>query len=380
MRLPEILTKTGRQELAHAREEVARITRKADVNKHTLKAKEKTDLVEHQALLQRNHRFKLAAAVCGALTVAGAGVALKVHQDNDQQPPVAPQTNEPLSRSQEIHNNIVRVDQLIERVEPGFDRFKQRLQTDIQALGGQLPPYINSTLFWGPFMMVEVNRSTNPTRNYPRAIAETTDGNLRLPNRGSFLYNTGRISSENLAPGEVRNVSVAVYSVSQHTMQLAEDFNPNSLMEMLVAYHEGQHCFSDMMRRRSLRGEALARYERFTTIGPNEHGHTMVEEEANAFGHELEALDVLLRGRLRRANGRLSIADIAQALDAHSSRDTMLIATLLQLAPLYYPHGMTNGTFSPAFLNHIAQVYSSMGHEIYTTDEHGNTVHFIPQR
>ncbi len=379
MKLPEIFTKVGRDKIAFAREEVERMNRKVE-RKNQLKAKEKAEFVEHQALLQRHHRFKLLAAFCGSLAVAGVGIALKFHQDNDSPATSTPQVAETVTREQEISNRIVKVDELIERVEPGFDRFKQRLTTDVQAMGG-LAPYINPTVFWGPFMMVEVNRRTNNSRNYQRALNETRDGNLRLPNRGSFFYNTGRVSTAaDLAPNEVRNVSAATYSVDQHTMQLADDFNPNSIMDMLVAYHEGHHCFSDFLHKRSLSGEALTRYERFVSIRQNERGRTLVEEEANAFGHEIEALNVLLRGQLRSSGGRLSIREVSDTLGTHSPRDLALIATLLQLAPLYYPQGMANGSFASAFLNQIAQAYSSMGHEVYTVNEQGAFIPFTPRQ
>ncbi len=380
MKLPEILTPTGRKVLDHARAEIARLGRKAAQNKKGLTAKDKKDLQNHQALLQKNQRFKTAAALAGILGLGS--IALAVNANSDTPAPQASRaetTATPTTIPPEHADNAVEheaaIDALIGRIETAMPRFRQRIETHLRRMSGFPAPYIRSEVFWAPFEIVEINKG-NPNRNYERfqRVARNT-GNTHIGNPNFFLYD------HFLAEGSISGQSVAgmaaAYIPAEKALKMAPDFNPDSLVELLILYHELRHTVDDSNVRARIRtAEEFRAYMAFVTGNTNERARMTIESEAGAYSYEIEVLNILLDDQLRQRNGNMGIEEVCRMLHLTSESDKNFIGLMLDMARAYYPHGSSDGRYNNAFPAFIAAQYRARGYDIYSRRPGGAIVPF----
>lgn len=351
MHLPEILTSAGREGLSRARAEIARLQRKKEVNKSGLTDDDKSALVGHQDLLRSNQRFTMGAVVLGVLAALGAGIHSSTTSVSEHASEV-PSSGGPANEAP-IHQlcSAEKTDNLIARIEPGFAQFKTRLERNLREMGGFTANSVDPEIFWLPFRLVEANARNNPRRNSVQLEEESRTREVRVPRQG-FLYRAGVVDTERGTDNRV--VFIASYGSHSKTLMLPEDFDVNSAMDMLAAYHETRHTIQDIARREELQGEALQTYlQNPDTISEDEKN----ADEADAFSYELEALNILLGDRLRLSQGRISRDEAIQLLGIHTTREEAILNALLELAPVYYPHGVQGGSFAPAYLSRIQALY-----------------------
>ncbi len=383
--LPSFLTSDGRAKIRTARKEEARLERKESLKGHKgLKQQEILARGEYRALLARHNRdVRIAWIFAGLGAIGGAGVFLHENKDNRStanintvQPPVtteSPSNSVPRAEAERI------IDQLIPKIETGMARLHQRLLEKVDQMGGRLPaPYLVPEAFWGPFEVIELSKR-NPARNYERFQRQARTG--RIEDINWIFYNRLPRANE-AAPGYDPNIHrmAAAFSPPFRAVNISEDFNPDSLMDVLVAYHEVRHAMNDAVIRSGMNSrESYDRYMAFAQYSSNnDRARVIIEDETGAYAYEIEALNVLLDDQLRQRAGNINVETAARSLGVTLEHDKSLLGMLIDLAKIYYPHGMTGRVFNNAFPRAICANYERMGYDCYSGNPAESVVRFRP--
>lgn len=367
--LPKFLTHEGRTQLAEARALIAKNLVRADspTNKaksadtKTRKANDHSEALKHaRGLLATDQKAKTRLTVAGLGLVALGGIYQATHKTAE--PTQAPVTAEPIPvqrTTPEVIDPIARGDQLIAQIESGFTQLKSTLEHKLGNQPNRFPAqYIDPASFWAPFELVARNHDGHPNRNYLRFRSVTPDDATVLRTADSFFYVFERPNIGAVQHNEAQLVASASYTDRSRVFTVPASFNQNSLLEMIVAYHEMRHCVYDSFRRTHLQGDALRVY--LDNVNAN-RSVSYFADEADAYAYEIEALNILLDDHLRQANGNLTIEAVMQTLNAHTRQDYILADTLLTLARLYYPQAMQSGRFAMRYLQFLQEQYMAMG-------------------
>lgn len=263
------------------------------------------------------------------------------------------------------------LDVLIHGVETSFLDFEPRLRALVNQVG--TPPYLEIGELFAPFDAVRINQNNNQ-RNMlrrRRKIAEhEVSETIVLAHPNYFFYDL----KEGHRPGEGKSGGAASFSPVERTMYLPPEHDPQSLLRLLVQYHETRHANQDTSRRVAMRNDpaALQAYIAFHTGRGTEKPKLILTEEASAYGYELEVLNLLLRGKLQ--SGQIPpVKDVIQTLGC-TSREQEGIESLLELARNYYPEGMTDGIFTTRFLNVLKDWHIAAEYDVYLQTSTGGVM------
>ncbi len=377
MHFPDFLTSEGRAKVRLASGEAQRLDRKENVA--GLSKEDKQKRAEHLATILRHRgdtRKAIGLAGIGALAI-GAAIHFRNADDTyaptnsaRQEVPASDRLQQRvLSREEAEHQ----VDQLIPRVEQGMAQLRSRVQNKLSQWGGHLPaPYLSADAFWAPFEVVEINKR-NPTRNYEH-FQRLRNG--RIGDLNWFFYNTLRHSEhDNPEYGNIENYMAAAFSPPFREIRISPEFDPNKLMDLLVAYHELRHAVNDSNVRTGLNSrEQYEAYMNFRRGRQGERQRFLIEDEAGAFAYEIEVLNVLLDDMLRQRSGNIDVTLAAEQLAVSDQHGKSILRMLIEFAQVYYPHGMTGGMFNTAFPRLVIQNYEAIGYDAYSTRPDGSIV------
>lgn len=258
------------------------------------------------------------------------------------------------------------LDRFIKRIEKAFIAFGEELEPKIAAIEDEN----TREQLRLPFQLVAINRD-NPWRNSQRLIHEAKDiadneGLIRQTDINFFRYDW----LDNLADAVETESLAAAYLPLSRGMGLRRDFDPGNRLDLLILYHELIHVGQDTKERALLETRELYdRYVDFYTAPSRDMLKVIVNYETTAYARELEMLDMLLDGGLRRmvVAGKCDAAAVARALNIRDDqRETVEI--LCELAGLYFPDGVTSEGLPHAFVRAVAQECAASGYQLYATE------------
>lgn len=248
-------------------------------------------------------------------------------------------------------------DQFIERAEQGMLAFEGTIKERSCRLGLPRDPWVTGHLE-APFEVLRINQG-NPQRNYHRFREAQTRGLVNIANPHFFFYDEGALPSG----------TCAGFGPASRTMIVARDIDPANLRDMLVFYHELKHAALDGNIRTAIQSQQqYERYMAFHTGRRGEKPRSDITQELLAYGSELEVMDLLFDGALRA--GRFPSAPAA--LRALNARDNQRgdVELLLDLARLYFPHGMhKNMPFPQGLTNKVQREYQARGYDVCILDQ-----------
>jgi|GEM_PF-4896309 len=353
---PLFLTSAGREEVKRARDHIASIEQHRGPH-GLLKGREEERLADLKDVTRRDFFEKLGTG-CGVAGLVSLGVVFRRpaaksqkrgHQEESGLEAVFA-ANSAISKEQ--------LDQIINRIEVEFLEWEPIIRDLIEKRGG-LPPGAVAQHFYAPFKVVKTNVD-NPVKN-GRVLARMHEqqDEIRLTDPNYFAYDTLDQSPVPLKDSGM----IASFSPVRRSLHLNPAIDLKNPVDMLITYHEVMHAVQDANRRVAIQTqEDFQSYLQSLQIKPNGRSSINIITEIDAYGSELEIADTLMKGSLR--SGKATMNDMMRALHPRPEQ-LSTVKMLHELASFYFPHGISKGQFSPAFVDCISHMYQQRGYDVY---------------
>jgi hypothetical protein len=224
----------------------------------------------------------------------------------------------------------VRTEKKIVELEGAMTGFETQLLPLIAKVQN---PQLQTTLR-NPFHVFRANKS-NPLRNFEKAKIEGNKNGippeavmLSLPDQRHFGHILNDKSLEKMH-------AIAGFAPMQRSLVISENFDLTNTLNRLTMYHEMIHVMHQAVQRtRNMRA-----FIAFNAAPP--HPKVIINEEFDAYGLELEIMDLLLNGQMRNEAQKGQKLDPEKILESLELRpDQIIPATFLStLAALYFRGG-----------------------------------------
>lgn len=225
------------------------------------------------------------------------------------------------------------IDEIIKRLDEGFSQFKKRCTPLIER--HVKDEHMRSVLM-NPFELFDLNngKEERNQERYQRTVL--TQGEERRVERIKDIRQFF-IGIEN------RQGFTAGFAPIDRTLHMNPSYNPESIGDNLVVFHEIIHSGQDAgVRQRISSQEAFERYESFHTPGMGKP-RVRLDYEASAFLFEIELLNCLLEDELRKSiQSKTPITAEAIAKKMNDQKNIGLYQSLLNMADHYFPLRDTN--------------------------------------
>tara|TARA_Y100000310_G_scaffold331324_1_gene404663 strand:- start:1057 stop:2223 length:1167 start_codon:yes stop_codon:yes gene_type:complete len=252
---------------------------------------------------------------------------------------------------------------LINRIETGYLAFGESIQPLIASVSDER---IRTNLQF-PFDLVRVNEQ-NPNRNY-RILQEEalTSADQDLYRQKDINYFSYILMSDSTA----QNGSlVAAFSPLLRAMTIADDWQADNLVDILVLSHEIHHVGQDTNER--VRLDTKEKFDAFQSFygatDPSVKPVVILNYELAAYAYEIELMNLLLNGYIRLSVDQrepINIDLVASELKAREDQRG-LVELLCNFAQLYYPEALSNnGAFNKRFARVLAGHYMQLGYRVY---------------
>lgn len=246
--------------------------------------------------------------------------------------------------------NKERVDKIVQMAEAGMGKLKETVENDINSLEDEKLKH----MFNQAFLLMQINQD-NPNKNHPRFLEQQSDKTtaFKQKNINYFGYN---ITTEK------DKGTVASYIPPMRLMKLSPEFDKDNLLDALIMYHECQHVLQDTSVRAQL--DTKEKYEKYmgSFFKKRDRIAFNVLAEGTAYAFEIELLDMILGGKLRR-HEKLDAEEVRKALNARQGQ-MGTIKLLLGMADEYFG---TNSSLSAGlnkrYLDHLVSIYDPSKYE-----------------
>jgi hypothetical protein len=227
-------------------------------------------------------------------------------------------------------SDIEVTDQLIERVERAFKAFGERVLPLIERdADPRMKPFLTAS-----FEVMDLNQN-NPEKNYPRMQRNFVgpDGGL------DDTYKNGSYYWFNYSVESRGNGYAAAYRPTSKTMEVMEDFDEESLFDLLVLFHELKHVVSDAAARMKFQSkEDLMAYVDFHHGSPS---NIILNEEVDAYAYDIELFNLMVGGELKAAAQERRPVDMTKMADvAKDQVDLKKLMMIVEWSQIYYPGGV----------------------------------------
>jgi hypothetical protein len=306
----------------------------------------------------------VARAIVAALVLTGAFSTDEASPVVTEKPSPAASSPKPTDATAELaawsapSYAEVQTDKLIPTVERDFGKFGERVLPKIAAMAA---PEDLKNLLREPFTVMDTNKS-NPNKNGVRLDRAT--GDSRRAVSGGNVYHFSYIAAR------LREETAAIFFGPTRKMILSNSFNGQNVIDLLVVYHELCHAALDGNERATFKTEAdFISYLDIKEKKPGERPKVNAIAEATAYAAEIEILDLLLDGYLRKtisAGENIDLVDVVRRLGLTSVEDIETLNFLLDFAKVYFASGgIQRGNFSGQFVNVIADDAAGSGYDVY---------------
>ncbi len=275
-----------------------------------------------------------------------------------------------------MHPDCARLDSLISKLDKHFTRFENLMTQFIDGSG--LPKELKTRLKQ-PFVTYNKYRNLGQARNRTRMGAPKGDFEMFGGDKLFFNFK------------ETNDVGYAAFNNHGRTIELRRDFDPNSNFDLFALYHELVHVNQDdIARPNHFDGISTKDLEAFDlsiareTLPSEEHRSvednlriavakrvasyqgsennpsTKIMKEAEAYGLQLELLDIISEKQLRGTSRPLGIKNpkkkrfMQEIIDTtqHNELASKTIGNLEYLAVSFFPIGL-QGNYHAAYLKKL---------------------------
>lgn len=167
-----------------------------------------------------------------------------------------------------------------------------------------------------------------------------------------------------------KEIGAAGYNNENKVVLLKRSFDPYTMLDMLVLYHELVHVLQDISIREKLATPELA--NRYLNFYSGSEKRTIGSQEHEAYFLELKLLDLHSEGRLSQQarEGEIEQEYFKQLLKPTDSQKE-LVGSLTTLALEAFREESANGRFPTGYVSYINDIYRKAGVVIYEFDESG---------
>ena len=355
----------GTEEEREAQKRIKEIQEKKRPNE-----KERKELAAKSQIAGRIGRRRF---MTGGLALVAAGITAVSLKPGDSANPSPRQTQQasapqaPISQKETSLDQEALTDQVIARAEQGFTAFEEKVMPLIQGLESQ---GLKDNLK-GPFQVMDFNRE-NPDKNFLKLKAKMAQAGIENhtnPTQSPYSFNFIAQSSPGLRAG---------YNPVSKTMALSEDFDPDSLYDMLVLFHELKHVIHDTNIKQSF--QTREEYEAYIDFCSSQRRNIVVNDELDAYAFEIELLNLMMDNELFEAAKEGRPINPAKLRDyTQKEKDLQDIGGLIfELSQLYYPDGFRGIHFNAEspFVERIAAEYRNRGQKVFTKLGDGRLVEY----
>ena len=253
-------------------------------------------------------------------------------------------------------NKEEKTQELINKAENGFQKFSEiALPLIDQASSEQLWKMLKV-----PFQVMQINK-WNQDRNleiFKEKMKSMENGSIyKLKNPNFYYYSV----MEN-------SIHSSWFEAITRILYLSEKLDPDNLLDLLVLYHEIYHASQDAATRSRINSkEQFQKYVDFHTVKKDEKPRIIINFELTAYAVEIELLNLLLDGKLKKSiiyKRQIDIEQIAKKLNAQDDQHKM-IQSIVSFAKRYYPLGIQRWGFSREYWDFIIKHYRANWYEIY---------------
>lgn len=224
----------------------------------------------------------------------------------------------------ELQSRAERMDRVIEKLENGIGKLEARMKQHVDPLPSHLAAPIDRIK----------NNKNNPLKNKYRlklAVKEGRFSSYELPS-GSFFYSLC---------GDERKHLAASFRPFDRTMFLSEDFDPENMLDLLIAFHENVHVGIDDAKRSNIcTVDDAKRYLEILEFFSNTSGkrRMLINEEVPPYANELQAANIALGGMLDNPQ-LVTENDLMEEMNAREDQ-RISVSLLLRLAKSFFPDGL----------------------------------------
>ena len=165
-------------------------------------------------------------------------------------------------------------------------------------------------------------------------------------------------------PQEHQNMAIAAFEPMRRTMMLPGiPFEPNVFYE-LIKMHELVHVYQASQHRKEM---GLQNYLQFYIDGHKEQ-RNLLEDEVQAYGQEIEGLNLLLNGQLKEQGRQGVMVDDEEVQDRLKIPGVfqMSLKMILYFAKYYYERNEENGIYPSEFIEQVKKMLIFDGYKVYT--------------
>lgn len=327
-----------------------------------------------QTVLKRHQSTRRKLGIGGfILAVAGVGAYTYLDRKEPQDPAKDEVTVSTSSarNSAAPHQKAEKVAQTEEDNEPAVEEAITAIETGMENLRKALLPKVEAVQnpdlkkkIMSAFELMAINQK-NPNKNnvvVKRKMheAQSFDAGtsvLKQENINYFSYGVGKNES-----------SIASYIPISRTMMLNEKIAAKNMLDMAVVAHELRHVMQDTGVRANISSEQeFIAYQRAYALAPGEKMAVFILEEATAYAYEIETINLLLDGAMKKSaleNRPLNTDDALKKLNARPDQNGLL-ELLQEFANAYYRSGSTLDGLRKSYIDAIADKYDPRQWEIY---------------
>lgn len=311
--------------------------------------------------MSRGSFLRLGASALGVAAAAGLGIQKWLSGEHASLPLPEPSATTVEERQKEYAALAERMDTVHESLQLRMQDFRRKIESQSRALGSRLTSYLLD-----PIGLFEFNER-NPQKNYYRFM---TDDLLK---QGQHAFDTER----RIAISDIRyffygfidhraheDHFAAMYSPSSRKLTLGQDFERESVVDGLVAYHELVHVVQDTRLRLAMKSKedetAYYDYLRAASTPPR---RINILYEHDAYWRELLLTNIVTEGRFARAAEEKTLVakDYEAVLGATSANDKETVAVLAMFGKNFFANGLPTEPSRRAVADQVTAMYQARG-------------------
>jgi hypothetical protein len=348
---------TGGTKVTEAEETIKSLEKKKRLKKRDIES-----LSKARSVIASHTRKKIGLMVGGSLAALLSLASLKTCTNDDSSEQAVPDDEPTSASSSPSLSEEQEMDRFIGEAENGFMQFGALVEPLIQQQT-HLSELQRAELS-APFEAMRIN-FTNAERNADRFHSvRQGEGIARLANPYHFTIDV--MDEEGI---------LASFAPTTRVMSLSSDFDPSSILDNLVLYHELRHSTEDANLKQSFRTqEQYNSYLAFNTRNSQtDRPRMMIASEGQAYAYEIEILNLLLDGQLKRdieAGNNVTndqyVNQISSSIGVNDVQGRRVIQMLLTFADKFYPEGFSErGGMPREYIDLLADQYRAQGYDLY---------------
>ena len=257
-----------------------------------------------------------------------------------------------------------RLDNIVSGVETGLERIRQVINSNGSSVQSGYTP-----LGLAPTFDIVNRNSSNPCKNKIRIRGQSDTNRIAPLQAGQFMYDLITRGHPNF-----KSNSIASFDAGTFSMQLREDFNPESNIDLSIAYHEATHARQCWYLYLKMGDDAYMQFN------APENRNLILSDEVSAWAMQIEAVDRYLGGWLRSVSGEKCDESLTREFMSRMNDeecDLDVAHSLLFYSQMLFPHGYQDSKCPRAFHDELRDQYAKEGCTLFMHDSSGHPVPLV---